>query len=67
MVLKSTQGNVIGRWWYENVVNLSCSPKTKVLCVWIRTGEETDLQKICTKKVSSRTTCIKIDDVIFTS
>lgn len=50
MVLKSTSGSIIERWWYENVVNLSCSPKTRVLCVWIRTGEETDLQKICTKK-----------------
>lgn len=50
LILKNTQGNMIERWWYENIVNLSCSPKTKVLCVWIRAGEETDLQKICTKK-----------------
>ncbi|XP_066917610.1 MAP kinase-activating death domain protein-like [Clytia hemisphaerica] len=59
LVLKSTQGNVIERWWYENVVNLSCSPKTKVLCVWIRTGEETDLQKICTKKCKALYDSIK--------
>lgn len=53
IVLKSTNGSVVDRWWYENVVNLSCSPKTKVLCIWIRSGEETGLQKICTKKVSN--------------
>jgi len=50
IVLKSTNGSIIERWWYENIVNLSCSPKTKVLCIWIRSGEETDLQKISTKK-----------------
>jgi len=50
VVLKSTNGSIVDRWWYENVVNLSCSPKTKVLCIWIRSGEETDLHKICTKK-----------------
>ena len=50
IVLKSTNGSIVDRWWYENVVNLSCSPRTKVLCIWIRSGEQTDLHKICTKK-----------------
>lgn len=50
IVIKSTNGCIVDRWWYENVVNLSCSPRTKVLCIWIRSGEETDLHKICTKK-----------------
>ena len=51
MLMKGTNGGIFERWWYENLVNMSCSPRAKILCLWIKSGEETQLQKISTKKV----------------
>jgi len=59
MLMKSTNGGITERWWYENIVNMSCSPRAKVLCLWIKTEEETQLQKISTKKCKALYTSIK--------
>ncbi|XP_065070766.1 MAP kinase-activating death domain protein-like isoform X2 [Rhopilema esculentum] len=59
MLIKSTNGGIVERWWYENVLNMSCSPRAKILCLWIKSGELTRLEKISTKKCKSLYTSIK--------
>uniref|UniRef100_A0A8C9T623 MAP kinase-activating death domain protein n=1 Tax=Scleropages formosus TaxID=113540 RepID=A0A8C9T623_SCLFO len=53
IVLRSNIGTVYERWWYEKLINMTYCPKTKVLCLWRRNGQETQLNKFYTKKVSS--------------
>ena len=60
MLIKGTNGGIVERWWYENLVNMSCSPRAKILCLWIKAGEQTELQKISTKKVLQTYNLIKI-------
>uniref|UniRef100_A0A8C7Q3E0 MAP kinase-activating death domain protein n=1 Tax=Oncorhynchus mykiss TaxID=8022 RepID=A0A8C7Q3E0_ONCMY len=52
IVLRSNIGTVYERWWYEKLINMTYCPKTKVLCLWRRNGQETQLNKFYTKKVS---------------
>uniref|UniRef100_A0A8C9TIE4 MAP kinase-activating death domain protein n=1 Tax=Scleropages formosus TaxID=113540 RepID=A0A8C9TIE4_SCLFO len=52
IVLRSSIGTVYERWWYEKLINMTYCPKTKVLCLWRRNGQETQLNKFYTKKVS---------------
>lgn len=51
LVIRSVNGCVVGRWFYERLVNMTYSPKTKVICLWRRAGGQTQLQKFHTKKV----------------
>lgn len=51
LVLRSVNGVIVERWWYERLVNMTYSPKTKVLCLWRRNGGQTQLHKYYTKKV----------------
>jgi len=53
LVLRSVNGVIVERWWYERVVNMTYSPKNKVLCLWRRSGSDTELHKYYTKKVCS--------------
>ncbi|KAJ1527260.1 hypothetical protein ONE63_008784 [Megalurothrips usitatus] len=52
MVLRSIMGIIVERWWFERIVNMTYSPKTKVLCLWAKHGGQTQLHKYYTKKVS---------------
>lgn len=52
LVLRSVTGIIIERWWFERLVNMTYSPKNKVLCLWRRNGQQTQLHKYYTKKVS---------------
>ena len=52
LILRAISGAIVERWWYERVVNMTYSPKTKVLCLWRRNGGHTQLHKYYTKKVS---------------
>uniref|UniRef100_A0A4W4H6D2 MAP kinase-activating death domain protein n=1 Tax=Electrophorus electricus TaxID=8005 RepID=A0A4W4H6D2_ELEEL len=54
IVLRSNIGTVYERWWYEKLINMTYCPKTKVLCLWRRNGQETQLNKFYTKKVKHR-------------
>ncbi|KAI8440251.1 hypothetical protein MSG28_001625 [Choristoneura fumiferana] len=38
LVLRSTQGTIVERWWYERLVNMTYSPKIRVLCLWRKNG-----------------------------
>lgn len=51
LVLRSMAGVIIERWWFERLVNMTYSPKTKVLCLWRRNGGQTQLYKYHTRKV----------------
>ncbi|KAH8396457.1 hypothetical protein KR222_010437, partial [Zaprionus bogoriensis] len=57
LVLRSVDGTIVERWWYERLVNMTYSPKTKLLCLWRRNGGQTQLHKYYTRKVSSTTLC----------
>lgn len=53
LVLRSVTGTIVERWWFERLVNMTYSPKTKVLCLWRRNGGQTQLHKYYTRKVSN--------------
>ncbi|XP_065159593.1 MAP kinase-activating death domain protein isoform X6 [Atheta coriaria] len=59
LVLRSTNGIIVERWWYERLVNMTYSPKNKVLCLWRRNGQQTQLHKYYTKKCKQLYYCIK--------
>ncbi|XP_013369367.1 PREDICTED: MAP kinase-activating death domain protein isoform X5 [Chinchilla lanigera] len=59
VVLRSSVGAVRERWWYERLVNMTYCPKTKVLCLWRRSGAETQLHKFYTKKCRELYYCVK--------
>lgn len=52
LVLRSVTGAIVERWWYERLINMTYSPKTKVLCLWRRNGGQTQLHKYYTRKVN---------------
>uniref|UniRef100_A0A3Q2YBG8 MAP kinase-activating death domain protein n=1 Tax=Hippocampus comes TaxID=109280 RepID=A0A3Q2YBG8_HIPCM len=59
IVLRSNIGTVYERWWYEKLINMTYCPKTKVLCLWRRNGQETQLNKFYTKKCRDLYYCVK--------
>ncbi|XP_076295275.1 rab3 GDP-GTP exchange factor isoform X2 [Lasioglossum baleicum] len=59
LVLRSVNGVIVERWWYERLVNMTYSPKNKVLCLWRRNGGQTQLHKYYTKKCKELYYCIK--------
>ncbi|CAG9766594.1 unnamed protein product [Ceutorhynchus assimilis] len=59
LVIRSVNGIIIERWWFERLVNMTYSPKNKVLCLWKRTGGQTQVHKYYTKKCKQVYYCIK--------
>ncbi|EEB16134.1 map-kinase activating death domain protein, putative [Pediculus humanus corporis] len=59
LVLRSMNGTIVERWWYERLVNMTYSPRNKVLCLWRRNGGQTQLRKYYTKKCKNLYYCIK--------
>uniref|UniRef100_A0A182JYH1 MAP kinase-activating death domain protein n=1 Tax=Anopheles christyi TaxID=43041 RepID=A0A182JYH1_9DIPT len=59
LVLRSVTGSITERWWFERLVNMTYSPKTKVLCLWQRNGGQTQLYKYYTRKCKELYNCIK--------
>ena len=59
LILRRINGNIIERWWYERLVNMTYSPKNKVLCLWRRSGGQTQLHKYYTRKCKDLYYCIK--------
>ncbi len=49
--IRSVNGAVRERWFYDRLVNMTFSPKTRVICLWRREGGQTQLHKYHTKKV----------------
>ncbi|KAG8190369.1 hypothetical protein JTE90_022014 [Oedothorax gibbosus] len=59
IVLRSVNGTIVERWWYERLVNMTYCPKNKVLCLWRKNGGQTQLRKYYTKKCKDLYYCIK--------
>ncbi|XP_074603461.1 rab3 GDP-GTP exchange factor isoform X2 [Brevipalpus obovatus] len=59
LILRSINGTIVERWWYERLVNMTYSPKNKVLCLWRRNGGMTQLHKYHTRKCKELYYCIK--------
>lgn len=59
LILRSINGTIVERWWYERLVNMTYSPRNKVLCLWRRNGGETQLHKYHTRKCRDLYYCIK--------
>nr|XP_042894648.1 MAP kinase-activating death domain protein isoform X3 [Parasteatoda tepidariorum] len=59
IVLRSVNGAIVERWWYERLVNMTYCPKNKVLCLWRKHGGQTQLRKYYTKKCKDLYYCIK--------
>ncbi|CAF3868387.1 unnamed protein product [Adineta steineri] len=50
LILRSVLGEVYDRCWFEKVINMTFSPKTRVLCLWRKVEGETQLIKFYTKR-----------------
>ncbi|XP_077971864.1 MAP kinase-activating death domain protein-like isoform X3 [Styela clava] len=59
IILRTGFGTICQRWWYEKLINMTFCPKTKVLCLWRRNGQETQLNKFYTKKCRELYHCVK--------
>nr|CAB3263591.1 MAP kinase-activating death domain protein-like [Phallusia mammillata] len=59
IILRTGFGTICERWWYEKLINMTFCPKTKVLCLWQRKGQETQLNKFYTKKCRELYHCVK--------
>ena len=59
LIIRSVKGSVIERWFYDEMVNMTFSPRNKVLCLWRRSGGMTELKKYHTKKCRDLYYCIK--------
>ncbi len=59
LIVRSVNGTVIERWYYDEMVNMTFSPKNKVICLWRRSGGHTELKKYHTKKCRDLYYCIK--------
>ena len=59
LIIRSATGVLIERWFYDEIVNMTFSPRTKVLCLWRRSGGLTELKKYHTKKCRDLYYCTK--------
>ena len=59
LTLRSVNGTIVERWWFERLVNMTYSPKNRVLCLWRRNGQNTQLHKYYTRKCKELYYCIK--------
>lgn len=59
IIIRSGNGAVCDRCWYERLINMSFCPKTKVLCLSRKVKNSTRLDKFYTKKCKELYHCIK--------
>lgn len=50
LVLRGLDGVIVERWWYERLINMTYSPRNKVICFWRKSDGQTILNKYYTKK-----------------
>uniref|UniRef100_A0A1I7U7I0 MAP kinase-activating death domain protein n=1 Tax=Caenorhabditis tropicalis TaxID=1561998 RepID=A0A1I7U7I0_9PELO len=50
VILRSVTGAATERWWYERLVNITYSPKTKILCLWRRHDDKVHMHQFYTKR-----------------
>lgn len=66
LVLRSVSGVIVERWWYRMLLNMTYCPKNKVLCLWRRNGQQTQLHKYYTKKVNGYKSLLVVILIAFT-
>ncbi|XP_033095553.1 MAP kinase-activating death domain protein-like isoform X4 [Anneissia japonica] len=59
VIIRSGNGAICDRCWYERLINMTFCPKTKVLCLGRQVHGETRLDKFYTKKCKELYNCIK--------
>ncbi|CAD5219985.1 unnamed protein product [Bursaphelenchus xylophilus] len=59
VIIRACTGQISERWWYERLVNMTYSPRTKVLCIWRRQDDQVHMHKFHTKKCRQLYTCMK--------
>merc|ERR1712223_2073432 len=59
LITRSANGVILERWFYDEMVNMTFSPRNKVLCLWRRSGGLTELKKYHTKKCRDLYYCTK--------
>ena len=59
LIIRSANGVILERWFYDEMVNMTFSPRNKVLCLWRRASGITELKKYHTKKCRDLYYCIK--------
>ncbi|XP_071955707.1 MAP kinase-activating death domain protein-like isoform X2 [Antedon mediterranea] len=59
VIIRSGNGAICDRCWYEQLINMTFCPKTKVLCLGRQVHGETRLDKFYTKKCKELYNCIK--------
>ncbi|VIO87749.1 Regulator of presynaptic activity aex-3, putative [Brugia malayi] len=59
VVLRSVLGAITERWWYERLVNMTYSPKTRLLCLWRRHEGKVYMHKFYTRKCRELYTTMK--------
>uniref|UniRef100_A0AAF5I3S8 MAP kinase-activating death domain protein n=1 Tax=Strongyloides stercoralis TaxID=6248 RepID=A0AAF5I3S8_STRER len=59
VVLRAVTGSIMERWWYERLVNMTYSPKTRVLCIWRKKDDQVYMHKFYTKKCRQLYNCMK--------
>ena len=52
LILKTKRGDVVDHCTYDGIVNMTFSPKTKIICIWRRSEGLTQLKKYHTRKVT---------------
>lgn len=50
LIFRGLDGVISDRWWYERLINMTYSPKNKVICFWRKSDDGTKLNKYYTKK-----------------
>jgi len=46
----AVDGSQVERWWYERLVNMTYSPKRRVLCIWRRDDDRVHMHQFHTRK-----------------
>uniref|UniRef100_A0A1I7U7I1 MAP kinase-activating death domain protein n=1 Tax=Caenorhabditis tropicalis TaxID=1561998 RepID=A0A1I7U7I1_9PELO len=59
VILRSVTGAATERWWYERLVNITYSPKTKILCLWRRHDDKVHMHQFYTKRCRELYQCMK--------
>lgn len=59
LVLRGLDGVILERWWYERLINMTYSPKNKIVCFWRKADGQTKLNKYYTRKSQDLYNCIK--------
>lgn len=57
VIIRAINGSISERWWYERMVNMTYSPRTKVLCLWRRQDDQVKMHQFYTKKASFNYYC----------